>query len=83
MTIQGDNAIAAGKVWSASVYAGRRRIWGSRGAAPGCLAHAANGILYFGVAVVVLTLPLFYFASETTQWWIDLFRYIWNPNGVT
>jgi hypothetical protein len=39
-------------------------------------------IFYFGVAVVVLSFPLFYFASETKQWWIDLFRYVWNPNGV-
>ena len=39
-------------------------------------------ILYFGILVVLLTFPLFYFASETKQWWIDLFRYIWNPGGV-
>src|SRR6267143_4236874 len=42
----------------------------------------ATWILYFGAAIVVLTFPLFYFASETKQWWIDLFRYVWNPNGV-
>ena len=42
----------------------------------------ATWILYFGAAVVVLSFPLFYFASETKQWWIDLFRYVWNPNGV-
>ena len=39
-------------------------------------------ILYFGIIVVLLTFPLFYFASETKQWWIDVFRYIWNPEGV-
>jgi len=39
-------------------------------------------LLYFGILVVMLTFPLFYFAAETKQWWIDVFRYIWNPNGV-
>src|SRR4051812_5957303 len=39
-------------------------------------------ILYFGILVVLLTFPLFYFAIETKQWWIDAFRYIWNPGGV-
>jgi hypothetical protein len=39
-------------------------------------------ILYFGALVVLLTFPLFYFAAETSQWWIDVFRYIWNPGGV-
>ena len=39
-------------------------------------------ILYFGILVVLLTFPLFYFAIETKQWWIDAFRYIWNPSGV-
>jgi hypothetical protein len=39
-------------------------------------------ILYFGVAVVLLSFPLFYLASQTRQWWIDLFRYVWNPGGV-
>jgi hypothetical protein len=39
-------------------------------------------ILYFGILVVLLTFPLFYFASETRQWWIDAFRYVWNPSGV-
>jgi hypothetical protein len=39
-------------------------------------------ILYFGILVVLLTFPLFYFAAETKQWWIEAFRYIWNPGGV-
>jgi hypothetical protein len=39
-------------------------------------------LMYFGILVVLLTFPLFYFASETKQWWIDVFRYIWNPSGV-
>jgi hypothetical protein len=39
-------------------------------------------ILYFGIAVVLLSFPLFYLAVQTRQWWIDLFRYIWNPGGV-
>ncbi len=39
-------------------------------------------LMYFGILVVLLTFPLFYFAAETRQWWIDLFRYIWNPSGV-
>lgn len=39
-------------------------------------------VLYLGAAIVVLSFPLFYFASETKQWWIDRFRYVWNPEGV-
>lgn len=39
-------------------------------------------ILYFGAAIVVLSFPLFYMASQTRQWWIDLFRFVWNPGGV-
>jgi hypothetical protein len=39
-------------------------------------------LMYFGILVVLLTFPLFYFAAETKQWWLDLFRYIWNPSGV-
>jgi hypothetical protein len=39
-------------------------------------------ILLFGALVVLLTFPLFYFASQTKQWWIDVFRYVWNPGGV-
>lgn len=39
-------------------------------------------LLYFGILVVALTFPLFYLAAETRQWWIDGFRYIWNPGGV-
>jgi hypothetical protein len=39
-------------------------------------------ILYLGVLLVLLTFPLFYFAAETRQWWIDAFRYIWNPAGI-
>ncbi|QOZ28700.1 PASTA domain-containing protein [Bradyrhizobium sp. CCBAU 51753] len=39
-------------------------------------------ILYFGALVVLFTFPLFYFTSETRQWWIDVFRYVWNPTAV-
>ena len=39
-------------------------------------------LLYFGIIVVFLTFPLFYFASQTKQWWIEVFRYIWNPEAV-
>ena len=39
-------------------------------------------ILYFGILVVLLTFPLFYFAARTKQWWIDAFRFVWNPGGV-
>lgn len=83
MTIQGDNAICSrqglvcvGYRWpSENMGKPWRGTWDALPTLP-------TWILYFGVAVVVLTFPLFYFASETTQWWIDLFRYIWNPNGV-
>ena len=39
-------------------------------------------LMYFGILVVLLTFPLFYFAAETKQWWISVFRYVWNPGGV-
>jgi PASTA domain len=39
-------------------------------------------LLYFGLAMVLLSFPLFYWASQTRQWWLDLFRYLWNPSGV-
>lgn len=39
-------------------------------------------IFYLGLILVVLSFPLFYWAIETRQWWLDVFRYVWNPAGV-